>query len=218
MNKPKSRTTYGVYNLIEWHALLRMGKASVKVPFSGGSITTQGITPATYTTSDPVIQFAIESSPEFKSGKIKVVRRNKLEGIIEIGRNAPKPKPVIPSSTGTPVIPSSTETPMYVDNGKKMETANSVDIKPKTDCCATEAGGEDKASSIDTPGALQDTEEEIIEESVNRANATIQVEFSLNDDAKDYLEQNFGVSRNKMRTRADILAFAKANNVDLKFV
>ena len=92
MNVNKSKTTYGVYNLIEWHALLHLGKGRVKVTFTGGSITTQGVTPATFTTEDPVVQFAIERSPEFKSGKIKVVRRVKLEGLIPIERNGLGPR------------------------------------------------------------------------------------------------------------------------------
>ena len=83
----KTKTTYGVYNLVEWHARLRMGRATVKVAFVGGAITTQGVTPATFITEDPVVQFAIENSPEFKSGKIKIIRRAKLDGTVEIGSN-----------------------------------------------------------------------------------------------------------------------------------
>ena len=97
MNTKKTKTTYGVYNLIEWHARLRMGKATVKVAFTGGSITTQGVTPATFTTENPVIQFAIENSPEFHNGKIKVVRRVKLNGVVEIECNVPKVALPIPA-------------------------------------------------------------------------------------------------------------------------
>lgn len=71
-----------------------MGKAIVRVPFTGGSITAQGVIPASYTTEDPIVQFAIERSPEFKGGKIKVIRRVKLKEVIEIERNAPKPEEV----------------------------------------------------------------------------------------------------------------------------
>lgn len=43
------------------------------------------------------------------------------------------------------------------------------------------------------------------------------MEFSCNDDAKDYLEQKFGVQRTKMTTRANIEAIGKANGVVIKF-
>lgn len=35
-------------------------------------------------------------------------------------------------------------------------------------------------------------------------------------DAKDYLAEHFGVSRTKMKTKDDVLAFAKENNVVLE--
>lgn len=171
----KTRTTYAVYNLIEWQALLKMGKGTVKVPFSGGSMTTQGVTPATHTTEDPIIQFAIERSPEFKSGKIKVIRRVKLGGKIEIERNAPKP-------VQEPVQESCAD-----------------------DC--EETSGDDDA----TEDAADDAE-------AVAPKGLTQVEFSYNDEAKDYLERTYGVERNKMHTRADIVAIALSKGVDLKFI
>ena len=59
----KRKVTYGVYHLVEWIAVLSLGKAKVKVQFTGGATTTQGVTPATYTTADPEVQFAIERTP-----------------------------------------------------------------------------------------------------------------------------------------------------------
>lgn len=43
------------------------------------------------------------------------------------------------------------------------------------------------------------------------------LEFTCNDDAKDYLEENFGVARSKLRTRADIVSAGKENGVDIHF-
>ena len=161
----KTKTTYGVYNLIEWHALLRLGKAAVKVHFSGGSITTQGVTPATFTTEDPVIQFAIERSPEFRNGKIKVVRRATLNETVEIECNVPKainsepsPNPALAETTAAPVVESET------------------------------------------------------------APALTQVEFSCNDDAKDYLEQNFGYVRSKLKNRDEIINAGKTHGIEIFFV
>lgn len=181
MNKEKTKTTYGVYNLIEWHALLRMGKATVKVPFTGGSITTQGVTPATYTTEDPIIQFAIERSPEFTRGKIKIVRRVKLSGLVEIERNVPAPA----------TIPEA--------DGNNQDSVISDE---------TESGGSDETISIsdDVPSDDVPSEKHVVE-----------MEFDNNDDAKDFLETEFGCVRSKLRTRADIIATGKANGIAISF-
>lgn len=43
------------------------------------------------------------------------------------------------------------------------------------------------------------------------------MEFDTNDEAKDYLEQQFGVSRSKLRTRADIMACGEGYGVKISF-
>lgn len=48
--------------------------------------------------------------------------------------------------------------------------------------------------------------------------AMTEVEFSCNDDAKDYLEQTFGCVRSKLRNREDIIGAGKAHNVEIIFV
>lgn len=185
MNKNKTKTTYGVYNLVEWHAVLRMGKAYVKVPFTGGSITTQGVTPATFTTEDPIIQFAIERSPEYVNGKIKVVRRVDLKEVIKIECNAHKVASDVPGHSPAPIPTDCAATP--VQEGEKA---------PDTQT-SNEAGAEDNAETAPAP---------------------TQVEFSCNDDAKDYLEETFGFVRSKLRNREDIINAGKAHNVEIIFV
>lgn len=86
----KLKKVYGVYNLVEWSAVLRSGKATVRVLFSGGAMTTQGVIPATHATSNPVVQMAIERSDAFRSGKIRLVNTYPLKGEVPVGRNAPK--------------------------------------------------------------------------------------------------------------------------------
>lgn len=66
--------TYGVINLMEWVAVIRVGKAKFTFPFSGGTLTGYGVTPALYTTDNPVFQKVIEGSNYFKDGKIKLIR------------------------------------------------------------------------------------------------------------------------------------------------
>lgn len=65
--------TYGVSGLLEWSAVIKAGKAAINVMFSGGSLNGYGITPATYTTSNAIIQAIIENSAYFQSGKIKLL-------------------------------------------------------------------------------------------------------------------------------------------------
>lgn len=201
----KRRVTYGVYNLVEWQAAIRMGKARVKVPFTGGAITTQGVTPATFTTSDPVVQLAIECSVEFKSGRIKIVRTRDLGGDVEIEVN---------NSGATDGIP------LPRHHEKREETAGEVEeTAPKAEETAgkAEAGTPEKAANgiAGKAGAAGNESEEIPEKCVQ---SMTQVEFSCNDDARDYLEQNFGFIRSKLRNREDILNAGKSKNVEILFV
>ena len=63
--------------------------------------------------------------------------------------------------------------------------------------------------------ALQETEAERSQET--EAPLT-QVEFASNDEAKDYLEQNFGLVRSKLRNREEIFNAGKANGVEIIFI
>lgn len=63
---------YAIYGMIEQSSVFPMGNGHIRVDFKHGSLTTAGIVPATYTTSNPVVQQAIENSSKFKSGIIKL--------------------------------------------------------------------------------------------------------------------------------------------------
>lgn len=71
---------------------------------------------------------------------------------------------------------------------------------------AAEVNAEDGATSEEQP-----------EEAAPNEPLT-QVEFSCNDDAKDYLEQTFGYVRSKLHNREDIINAGKAHNVEIIFV
>lgn len=68
------KKTYGTKCYVEWQALIYVGKAKISIPFTGGAITGNGVSPATFTTNRPVLQKIIENSAQFKSGKIYLVR------------------------------------------------------------------------------------------------------------------------------------------------
>jgi len=54
------RNTYGVKGLMEWECQIRNGKTLLHVTFTGGTQTEYGVTPAKYSTDNPVIQRIIE--------------------------------------------------------------------------------------------------------------------------------------------------------------
>ena len=65
--------TYGVYGLMDWQPIIRVGKATFCPLFSGGGATAYGQTPAKYTTSNAVCQRIIEGSHYFKEGHIQLL-------------------------------------------------------------------------------------------------------------------------------------------------
>lgn len=113
----KRKTTYGVYGLIEWGARIPFGKGCVQISFSGGSKTPNGIIPATYTTDNPVIQLAIEQSPDFRAGKIRSVRTIPLNEEIRVHTNPAPSLPVVeaPAAGVAPQSPCSAPAPSPAD-------------------------------------------------------------------------------------------------------
>ena len=71
--------TYGVKGLMECVYYIPVGKAKLKLNFTGGVLTAYGNTPAKYTTDDPVKQAIIENSALFKSGKVELTRERVID-------------------------------------------------------------------------------------------------------------------------------------------
>lgn len=63
---------YEVSGMMEWHPVFNIGRTRMRVPFTGGHLCGGGITPATYETSDPVVQAVIEDSAAFRSKRIRL--------------------------------------------------------------------------------------------------------------------------------------------------
>lgn len=70
------KVTYEIHGQIERNSFFRVGKALIRVEFTGGMINSTGVYPAQYSTDNPLYQQAIESSEAFKRGEIK---RGKVE-------------------------------------------------------------------------------------------------------------------------------------------
>lgn len=67
----RKRITYEIHGQIERNSYFRIGKALVRIDFTGGAINSTGVYPAQYTTDNPLFQRAIESSDAFRCGEIK---------------------------------------------------------------------------------------------------------------------------------------------------
>lgn len=72
------RITYEIHGQVERNSFFRVGKALIRVEFTGGMVNSTGVYPAQYTTENPLYQQAIESSAAFRSGEIK---RGKVDNI-----------------------------------------------------------------------------------------------------------------------------------------
>ena len=72
------RKTYAIRGLMEFQALIPAGRSTVRIPFTGGALSGYGVTPATYRTTDPAIQHLIEASPDFRRGRIILLRTESI--------------------------------------------------------------------------------------------------------------------------------------------
>ncbi len=211
----KKRITYGVHGMMEYQSIIKIGRATLKVLFTDGSMTAIGQNPAKYTTSDFLVQHAIENSSEFKRGRITVVDTIELDEEVRIERNPAKPS--------TQQAPSPAEAKPVTATAAKVEEPQDIADEPTEETNAVDA------ASADTPAPEVDiepiedevpsTEEDAAElsESDNEDGLT-EVEFSTNQEAKDYLTKTFGVKSGTMKNRADIVAIGEANGVKIIFV
>ena len=68
--------TYIAKGLLEFRMAIPLGGAIIRICFSGGSMGSNGILPARYTTDNPVIQKIIEDSPHYHKGRIDVLKND----------------------------------------------------------------------------------------------------------------------------------------------
>lgn len=216
----KKRITYGVYGMMEYQTIIKIGRATLKVLFTDGSMTAIGQNPAKYTTSDFLVQHAIENSSEFKRGRITVVDTIELDEEVRIERNPAKPT--------TLHAPSPAEAKPVAATAAKVEEPQDIADEPTEETNAVDAD-EAESASADTPAPEVDiepiedevpsTEEDAAELSENdNEEGLTEVEFSTNQEAKDYLTKTFGVKSGTMKNRADIVAIGEANGVKIIFV
>lgn len=206
--------------MMEYQSIIKIGRATLKVLFTDGSMTAIGQNPAKYTTSDFLVQHAIENSSEFKRGRITVVDTIELDEEVRIERNPAKPT--------TLHAPSPAEAKPVAATAAKVEEPQGIADEPTEKTDAVDAV-EVESAMLDTPAPGVDiepiedevpsTEEDAAELSENdNEEGLTEVEFSTNQEAKDYLTKTFGVKSGTMKNRADIVAIGEANGVKIIFI
>lgn len=205
------RKTYGVSGYMEWVALIECGKATVKVHFSGGSLTGYGVTPAEFTTQNPMTQAIIENSKEFKSGKIFLLRE--IEGTGKFkefvrGQHANEGNHLGGQAATASAIAG---TALDADGTSKAPTAASVDDEePMSDTI-----NDEDTESADDENSTDASEAETVEDSeaTVTADGMAIIDVTDLDDARDYLCENFGIARSSLRTNVSVPRVAKEHNI-----
>lgn len=166
------KITYGAPRLVDWVAQIKAGAATVRVHFTGGALTSYGVTPAEYTTSNPFIQKVIENSSYFKEGRIILLRRTTVEAPKKPApkpkaQPAPQPAPAPQPKVEEPVAETPTPAPVPVE----AEVQQATEPEPST---------EEQAEETETSGLTK-------------------VEVTCLPDAQAYLQENFNISSYKVR-------------------
>lgn len=220
----KKRITYGVYGMMEYQAIIKIGRATLKVLFTDGSMTSIGQNPAKYTTSDFLTQHAIENSSDFKCGRIQVVNTIELDEDVRIERNPAKPSTQTANVAAKAVIDnkpteasSSHTTPVAEDVADETTEEADAGVVTPTDEADAETIEEEPETESETNVEEDTTSEETAAED-NTAEGKTEVEFTDNQEAKDYIFKNFGVKPGTMRNREDIKAVGATYGVKITFV
>ena len=184
---------YGVLNLIDWTVNIKAGKATMRVHFSGGATTARGRVPATYSTADPVKQAIIEKSNYFKTGHIFMVQS--MEVPDDAAAKARKAREAARAEAARA-------------EAARIAAPKSFDKNPKEEDESPKLPAGDPVGEQGEPG---EPEAEPATEENGEVPEAITV--SSLDDAKDYLNEHFGIAKSQLRSRNAIEERAKENGV-----
>lgn len=196
---------------MEWVALIECGKATVKVHFSGGSLTGYGVTPAEFTTQNPMTQAIIENSKEFKNGKIFLLRE--IEGTGKFkefvrGQHANEGNHLGGQAATASAIAG---TALDADGTSKTPTAASADDEePMSDPV-----NDEETKPADDENSTDASEAETAEDSEATVSADGKAIIDVTDldDARDYLCENFGIARSSLRSNVSVYRAAEEHNI-----
>ena len=167
------KITYGAPRLVDWVAQIKAGAATVRVHFTGGALTSYGVTPAEYTTTNPFIQKVIENSSYFKEGRITLIRKTEIP-------NSAKPKASKAKSKTAPA-PIIEKPNVEAQTKETPEPATTPTVETKREQTMTESGDKTEPENCETSGLTK-------------------VEVTCLQDAQAYLQENFNISSYKVRS------------------
>ena len=233
---------------MEWQLNLPVGKATVHVEFKGGFENKYGIHPATFMTTDPIVQTVIERSYYFASGKIKLLdvkdlglspmeiaaQKRKAEEIAkkkaeEIAKKkaeeaAKKKADEAAKKKADAEAQAKAEADAQAGNaqGQAIESPGTVANEDATDDAEAELENEteevaenEEAEENAVDGSVYDVEGETtsgVDMASDEGEYTV-VPVTCNEDAKNYLVDNFNCSARKLTNWATILEVGKANGI-----
>ena len=235
---------YGAVGVMEWQLNLPVGKATVHVEFKGGFENKYGIHPATFMTTDPIVQTVIERSYYFASGKIKLLDVKDLGlspmGIAAQNRNAEeiakkkaeesakKKAEEAAKKKADAEAKAKAEADAQAGNaqGQAIESPGTVASNAASESAADDAEAEleneteevaenEEAEENAVDGSVCDVEGETtsgVDMASDEGEYTV-VPVTCNEDAKNYLVDNFNCSARKLTNWATILEVGKANGV-----
>ena len=227
---------YGAIGVMEWQLNLPVGKATVHVEFKGGFENKYGIHPATFMTTDPIVQTVIERSYYFASGKIKLLdvkdlglspmeiaaQKRKAEEIAKKkDEEAAKKKADAEAKAKAEADAQdgnaqgqAIESPGTVASNAANEDATDAaeaELENETEEVAENEEAEENA----VDGSVYDVEGETtsgVDMASDKGEYTV-VPVTCNEDAKNYLVDNFNCSARKLTNWATILEVGKANGI-----
>lgn len=219
---------YSAIGVMEWQLNLPVGKATVHVEFKGGFENKYGIHPATFMTTDPIVQTVIERSYYFASGKIKLLDVKDL-GLSPMEIAAQKRKAEeIAKKKADAEAQAKAEADAQAGNaqGQAIESPGTVASNAASEGAADDAEAEleneteevaenEEAEENAVDGSVYDVEGETtsgVDMASDEGEYTV-VPVTCNEDAKNYLVDNFNCSARKLTNWATILEVGKANGI-----
>ena len=216
---------YGAIGVMEWQLNLPVGKATVHVEFKGGFENKYGIHPATFMTTDPIVQTVIERSYYFASGKIKLLDVKDL-GLspMEIAAQKRKAEEIAKKKAEEAAKKKKAEADAQAGNAQGQAIESPGTVASESDADAAEAELENETEEV---AENEDAEENAVDGSVydvegettsgvdmasDEGEYTV-VPVTCNEDAKNYLVDNFNCSARKLTNWATILEVGKANGI-----
>lgn len=219
---------YGAIGVMEWQLNLPVGKATVHVEFKGGFENKYGIHPATFMTTDPIVQTVIERSYYFASGKIKLLdvkdlglspmeiaaQKRKAEEIAKKKADAEaKAKAKAKAEAGNAQGQAIESPGTVASNAASEDATDAAEAELENETEEVDENEEAEENAVD--GSVYDVEGETtsgVDMASDEGEYTV-VPVTCNEDAKNYLVDNFNCSARKLTNWATILEVGKANGI-----